>query len=88
MKNSTSAIVMGKGKIILKYTSAKLLSLSNVLYVPSLHGNLVSGVLLSKTWLKTILEITKLLSLNGVIVGKKYLNEGLFVLNFASETMN
>ena len=34
MGNSTTARVMGKGKILLKCTFGKLLSLSNVLYVP------------------------------------------------------
>ena len=41
MENSTTARIMGKGKILPKFTSAKLLSLSNVLYAPSHHRNLV-----------------------------------------------
>jgi len=39
MGNSMAARVMGKRKILLKFTSDKLLSLINVLYVPSLRRN-------------------------------------------------
>ena len=39
MGNSTTARVIGKGKILLKFTSDKLLSLSNVPYVLSLRRN-------------------------------------------------
>ncbi|XP_070045426.1 uncharacterized protein [Nicotiana tomentosiformis] len=48
MGDSTTAKVMGKGKILLKLTSEKTLALNNVLYVPSLRRNLVSGALLNK----------------------------------------
>jgi len=41
MGNSSTASGKGKGKILLKFTSGKMLSLSNVLFVPSLRGNLV-----------------------------------------------
>ncbi|KAH6775582.1 multidrug resistance-associated protein 10 [Perilla frutescens var. hirtella] len=49
MGNSSVAGVLGKGKNLLKLTSGKTLSLSNVLYVPSMRWNLVSGALLNKT---------------------------------------
>ncbi|KAL0378952.1 UNVERIFIED_CONTAM: hypothetical protein Sradi_3200700 [Sesamum radiatum] len=42
MGNSTTAGVLGKGKIFLKLTSGKTLALNDVLYVPSLRRNLVS----------------------------------------------
>ena len=75
MGNSTTARVMGKGKILLKFTSGKLRSLSNVLYVPPLHRNLVSGILLNNSGLKTVVEDDKVgISRNGVFVGKGYLN--------------
>ena len=41
MGNSTTVVVMGKGKVLLKLTSGKTLSLNNVLYVPFLHRNLL-----------------------------------------------
>ena len=54
IENSTIARVMGKVKILLKFTSGKLLSLSNVLNVSSLHRNLVSNILLNKAGLKIV----------------------------------
>ena len=46
MGNSSTATVKGNGKVLLKFTSGKILSLSNVLFVPSLHRNLVSSTFL------------------------------------------
>ncbi|KAL0370798.1 UNVERIFIED_CONTAM: hypothetical protein Sangu_0397900 [Sesamum angustifolium] len=59
MGNSATAGVMGKGKVLLKLTSGKTLALLNVLYVPSLRGNLISGSLLNKTGLKIVREADK-----------------------------
>ncbi|TYK04480.1 DEAD-box ATP-dependent RNA helicase 39-like [Cucumis melo var. makuwa] len=82
MGNSTTARALGKGKILLKLTSGKILSLSNVLYVPSLRRNLVSGSLLNRAGLKIVLEGDKvILTKNGDFVGKGYMSDGLFVLN-------
>jgi len=62
-----TAEVMGKGNILLKFTSSKLLSLSNVLYVSSLNRNLISGILLNKAGLKTIIRDDKVvISHHGV----------------------
>ncbi|KAA0049696.1 ty1-copia retrotransposon protein [Cucumis melo var. makuwa] len=78
MGNSTTAGVIGKGKVILKLTSGKTLSLSNVLYVLSLCRN---GVL-KRVGLKIVLEGDKVvLTKNGDFVDKGYLSNGLFVLN-------
>ena len=52
IENSTTTRVIGKWKILLKFTSSKLLCVSNVLYVLSLHRNLVSSVLPNKYGLK------------------------------------
>jgi len=59
MGNSSSTAIMGKGKIFLKLTSGKTLALNNVLYVPSLRRNLVSGALLNKAGLKLVFEADK-----------------------------
>ncbi|KAA0036921.1 ty1-copia retrotransposon protein [Cucumis melo var. makuwa] len=89
MGNSATAGVIGKGKVILKLTSSKTLSLSNVLYVPSLRRNLVSGSLLNRAGLKIVLEGDKVvLTKNGDFVGKGYLSNGLFVLNTISMNAN
>ncbi|KAK9677396.1 hypothetical protein RND81_11G140500 [Saponaria officinalis] len=82
MGNSTSALIIGKGKIFLKLTSGKTLALTNVLFVPSLRRNLVSGALLNKAGLKLVFEADKVvMSRNGEFVGKGYLFGGLFILN-------
>ncbi|GMP86562.1 hypothetical protein CsSME_00039293 [Camellia sinensis var. sinensis] len=48
MGNSYTSTVAGQGKVILKMTSRKELTLNNVLHVPDIRKNLVSGSLLSK----------------------------------------
>ena len=89
VENSTTARVMGKGKILLKSTSSKLLSLRNVLYVSFLCGNLVSCILLNKAALKTVVVHDKVvIAYNEVFVGKGYMNGSLSVLNLISKTLN
>ena len=74
-------VIMGKENILLKFNSGKLLSLSNVLCVPSLRGNLVSGILFNKAELRTVVGDNRVvISRNGVFVGKGCLNGSLFVL--------
>lgn len=48
MGNSATADIKGEGDVILKMTSEKELKLTNVLYVPEIRKNLVSGWLLNK----------------------------------------
>lgn len=48
MGNSSSSKVEGQGKVTLKMTSGKELVLNNVLHVPDIRKNLVSGSLLCK----------------------------------------
>ena len=59
MGESTTAVVMCTGKVLLKLTSGKTLSLNNVLYVPSVRRNLVSGALLDKVALNLCLKLIK-----------------------------
>ncbi|KAA0060696.1 ty1-copia retrotransposon protein [Cucumis melo var. makuwa] len=89
MGNSATTGMIGKGKVILKLTSGKTLSLSNVLYVPSIRRNLVSKSLLNRVGLKIVLEVDKVvLTKNGEFVGNGYLSNGLFVLNTISMNAN
>ncbi|RVW85530.1 Retrovirus-related Pol polyprotein from transposon TNT 1-94 [Vitis vinifera] len=48
MGDSRSTLVIGKGKVLLKLTSGKVLALSDVLHVPDINWNLVSVSLLGK----------------------------------------
>ncbi|XP_077228272.1 uncharacterized protein LOC143861226 [Tasmannia lanceolata] len=88
MGNSQTSKVMGKGKVLLKLTSGKILALQEVLYVPDIRRNLMSGVLLNKNGLKLTFEADKaILSKSNVFVENGYNANGLFVLNVL-EIMN
>ena len=74
--------VSGKGKVFLKLTSGKTLSLNNVLHVPHFRHNLISVHLLGKAGIKVLFDGgIVILTKNEVFVGKGYDDEGLFVLN-------
>ena len=82
MGNGTSSKIEGKGKVILKLTSGKDLVLSNVLHVPNITKNLISGPILSNKGFKLVFESDKfVITKGGVYVGKGYLDQGLFKLS-------
>jgi hypothetical protein len=82
MGNSSTARVEGKGKVILKMTSGKELTLNDVLHVPDIRKNLVSGSLLSKNGFKLVFEFDKfILTKSGTYVGEGYLSNGIFKMN-------
>ena len=71
MGNSASSTIEGHGKVLLKMTSGKQLTLNNVLYVPEIRKNLVSGSLLNKHGFRMVFESDKvILSKSGMYVGK------------------
>ncbi|GJV22577.1 pol polyprotein [Tanacetum coccineum] len=73
MGNSATADIKGEGDVILKMTSEKELKLTNVLYVPEIRKNLVSGWLLNKFGFRLVFESDKfVLSKNQMYVGKGY----------------
>ena len=77
MNNSIWGIhVEGSGKVILKMTSDKELTLKKMPQVPDICKNQVSGSLLSKN------DFDKfILTKNEMFVGKRYMSDGLFKLN-------
>ena len=82
MGNSSTSKVVGQGKVILKMTSGKELTLNNVMHVPDIRKNLVSGSLLSKNGFRLVFESDKfVLTKSGMYVGKGYMCDGLFKLN-------
>ncbi|CAL8993883.1 unnamed protein product [Prunus brigantina] len=82
MGNSSTSKIHGQGKIVLKMTSGKEVTLNNVLHVPKIQKNLVSGSLLSKNGFKSVFEYDKFVfTKNGMYVGKWYLTDGLFKMN-------
>ena len=82
MGNAATADIKGVGDVILKMTSGKEVKLRDVLYVPELRKNLVSGGLLNQFGFKLVFESDKfVLSKNGMFVGKGYALNGMFKLN-------
>ncbi|GKA64729.1 zinc finger, CCHC-type containing protein [Tanacetum coccineum] len=68
-------LVHGKGSVALEFSSGKTITLFNVLYVPKLRKNLVSGPMLNKCGYKQVYESDKyILSKSGVFVGFHYYN--------------
>nr|GEV41275.1 retrotransposon protein, putative, Ty1-copia subclass [Tanacetum cinerariifolium] len=73
MGNSATADIKGEGDVILKMTFEKELKLTNVLYVPEVRKNLVSGWLLNKFGFRLVFESDKfVLSNNQMYVGRGY----------------
>ena len=82
MGNSSTSKVEGKGKVILKMSFRKELTLNDVRHVADIHKNLVLGSLLSKNGFKLVFESDKfVLTKSGMLVGKGYLSNGLFKMN-------
>ncbi|KAF3638194.1 putative pre-mRNA-processing factor 6-like [Capsicum annuum] len=57
--DSKTAKVLSKGKVLLKLTSEKTLSLMDVLHVPTMRANLISVALLDKAGIKIFVESNK-----------------------------
>ena len=82
MGDSRSSPVIGKGKVLLKLTSGKVLALGDVLHVPDIRWNLVSMSLIWKARVRIMFDSNKIvLTKNDDFVGKGYCNQGLFMLN-------
>ncbi|XP_075085094.1 uncharacterized protein LOC142168326 [Nicotiana tabacum] len=82
MGNSATVKMEGYGKIFLKMTSGKVVTLNNVCHIPELRKNLVSISLLVKNGFKCIFISDKIvISKNEMYLGKGYLTEALFKLN-------
>ena len=82
MGNSATSEVKGKGTVFLKMTSGKELKLTNVLFVPDIRRNLISGTLLCANGFKMVIKSqTVILSKNGIFVGKSYVKDDMFKMN-------
>nr|GEX39015.1 zinc finger, CCHC-type [Tanacetum cinerariifolium] len=76
------APVHGEGSVALEFSFEKTVTLFNVLYVPKLCKNLVSGHVLNKCGYIQVYKSDKyILSKCGVFVGFGYYNNGMFMLN-------
>ncbi|XP_071918913.1 uncharacterized protein [Coffea arabica] len=73
---SRTAKVLDKGKVLLKLTSGKILTLNDVLHVLNIRTNLISVALLGKVGVKVSFESDKIvMAKNNVFVGKNYYNQ-------------
>ncbi|CAH9068398.1 unnamed protein product [Cuscuta epithymum] len=82
LADSKTAKVHGKGKVLIKLTSGKTLSLNDVLYVPEFRTNLVSVSLLVKAGITVSFDCNKIvMTKNDVFVGKGYCKNGRYVLS-------
>ncbi|KAK6121886.1 hypothetical protein DH2020_044370 [Rehmannia glutinosa] len=74
---SCNAEIVGLDKVVLKMTSGKELTLVDVLHVPDIRKNLVSGSLLVRVGFRLVFEAQKfVLMKNGQFIGKGYLDNG------------
>lgn len=71
MGNEVQSRVVGTGSVKLNFTSRNKVTLVNVLHVPDMNMNLVSGDILGKSVIKYVHESGKLILTHyGVFVGK------------------
>ncbi|KAL0349572.1 UNVERIFIED_CONTAM: Retrovirus-related Pol polyprotein from transposon TNT 1-94 [Sesamum radiatum] len=86
MGNSATSNIVGIGNVVLKMTSGKELTLIDVLHVPDIRKNLVSGSLLVKSGFRLVFESNKfVLTKNSHFIGKGYVEKGLFKMNDRKE---
>jgi hypothetical protein len=89
MGNGSRAVVHGVGRVDLKLTSRKTLSLKNVQHVPGINRNLISGSLLCRDGFKLVFESNKFIVLKfGMFIGKGYDSGGLFCLSVIDDCNN
>ena len=72
MGNSATSNKKGQGKVVLKMTSGKELTLKNVLYVPEIRRNLVFGSLLNSHGFRLVFESDKFIKERNVCRKRVY----------------
>lgn len=81
MGNSKTSDIQGVGKIVLKMTSGRKLTLNEVFYVAEIHKKLVSIWLLKKHGFRLVFDSDELvLTKNGVYVVMGYVDRGILKL--------
>ena len=81
MENSTTSKIEVQGKVILKMTSGKKLTLNNILYVSDIRKIVVSRLLLKKHYFYMVFELDMIiLSKSRLFIGKGYVSDCIFNL--------
>ena len=89
MGNESTAPIVGRGLVVLELSSGKCLELRDVLHVPKIRKNLVSGSMLNRYGYKQVYESDRyVLSKGGVFVGFGHYNNGMFMLNVNNINFN
>jgi hypothetical protein len=89
MGDGSRIVVHGIGRVNLKLTSEKTLSLKNVQHVPRICRNLISGSILCRDGFKLVFDSNKfIVSKFGLFIGKGYDNGGLFRLSVIDDYNN
>ena len=82
MGNSSTLDIKGQGKVVLKMTSRKQLTLTSVLHVPEICKNLVFDSLLNSHGFRLGFESDKfVLSKSEIYVGKGYMSGDMWKIN-------
>ncbi|GKC11427.1 zinc finger, CCHC-type containing protein [Tanacetum coccineum] len=82
MGDESTKPILGRGNVVVEFSSGKSITLVNVVYVPGLRKNLMFAPVLNKCGYKQVYESDKyILSRHGVFVGFSYYNNGMFMLN-------
>ncbi|GJW82669.1 zinc finger, CCHC-type containing protein [Tanacetum coccineum] len=82
MGDESTKPILGRGNVVIEFSSGKTITLFNVVYVLGLRKNLMSGPVLNKCGYKQFYESDKyILSRHGVFIGFGYYNNGMFMLN-------
>ncbi|GJR92959.1 zinc finger, CCHC-type containing protein [Tanacetum coccineum] len=82
MGDKSTKPILGRGNVVIEFSSGKTITLFNVVYVPGLRKNLMSGPVLNKCGYRQVYESNKyILSRHGVFIGFGYYNNGMFMLN-------
>ncbi|KAK9734016.1 hypothetical protein RND81_04G108700 [Saponaria officinalis] len=85
MGNESTTPIVGRGMVVLEFSSGNIIKLCNVLHVPGIRKNLFSGSCLCKLGYKQVYESNKyVLSKHGVFIGFGYYCNGMFMLNVVS----
>ena len=82
MGDESTKPILGLGNVVIEFSSGKTITIFNVVYVPGLRKNLMSGPVLNKSGYRQVYESDKyILSRHGVFICFGYYNNGMFMLN-------